>query len=456
MARVCLLGAAAIVVVFLAWFLGDHAATERRGRALQVAAGAPARRFTFPDTIEPGPDAAAEPVRRRAAPTRPPLVSIVAKADAALLPRVPGNERWREGRLRARELSWRRPARDPRRIASERAWTDCLACLAAAADRTDEDARYERLAHALEKSTDPIARQNLIFLTVLTLPIPRAKSLLEPIEDGGGEDAEDVIGALAFSGDGDAFQRFRALGAPSDAPVHRLIDTSRPADDLAATGTLEARRVLRSYRLIEALDRDVYFDITTLEAPHDWLPPPDPSDTTAERLLRAWLARYPNHPGSDDMALRLGRIAVRRGDFFDGARWFSRACTWPDQRVAYRSMVRLRACAELFLTPGQIDQLVNDEGLDTPNRQWLQYVRLRRIAAEESFARALATAAGIAAAEPVSPIARAWRLRFATTHPKGLDSGVTPLAADDALRRRGAAPPPGPKPQRLRRRRGPG
>ncbi len=367
---------------------------------------------------------------------RPPKRPLVLDREAAaLLPVVPGLIRWRDGRKRQAYLYRVMQPNDKRDLSKQRRWAHCLQCFGNQEDAHELDARFERLRAALAQATNPVARQNLIFLAAMTLEPNSARRLLDPIVAGdNAEDREDAVGALAFSGDAGMFATFRALPI-RDAKVHRLVDSLPELELIAAAGTTAARRVLRSYRLIEALDRDPYFDIMSLVAPHDWMPPPNPSVETHERFLKTWLERYAGHPGSDDMGFRLGVLAVRRDDMLGAAVWFSRASTWPDQRVNDWGSPghALRTCAEFFLDLGQLDHLLNTDGLQTPNRQWLQYVLVRRTAAEQGFEDGLRLAAAIATTEPETVLAQAWRERWAAPAPRGLMSGVTPLAPNDPL-----------------------
>ena len=368
-------------------------------------------------------------------PRRP---SIVAPAAIRALPPVPGLEAWREGRARQRRLYSVVQPTDKRALHRQFQWVDALLCFGNQPDAHERSARFARLEKALAEATHPVARQNVIFLAAVSLPHADAALLLEPLARGDErEDKEDALGALAFSGDAGAWSRYRGL-APTSADVHRLADDPRVLEALVTKDPHAARRVLRSYRLIETLDRDLYFDYQTMEAPHDWLPPPDPSDATAERLLREWLDRYPGHPGGDDMAWRLGWIDVRRGDFLGAARWFSKSSTMPDQSVNGHSPRRLlRHCAEFLLDLGQLDTLLNEDGLDTPNRNWLQAILVRRTGAEHGVAEGLRLVAAIAAAYPNSRIARSWRARWSVPAPRGLDSGLESIGTRDPLRRHG-------------------
>ncbi|WP_348235470.1 hypothetical protein, partial [Salmonella enterica] len=66
---------------------------------------------------------------------------------------------------------------------------------------------------------------------------------------------------------------------------------------------------------------------------------------------------YPGHPGSDDIALRLGLRARENRRPFDAARWFARSAALPDQDFRLGALSRLVAVCELELTPVELDRL---------------------------------------------------------------------------------------------------
>jgi hypothetical protein len=341
-------------------------------------------------------------------------------------------------RRRAIERSFRidGPSR-PAQLSRAGGWGRALALHATLPPVAGAEAEQARLEEILAQATDPVARQNLIFLAVLTLPPEVSYPWLRELAAGtSAADAEDAVLALAFDGDGVGRAAFaRLAGAPSTAPVHRLLDDYVDHEELGRTGSEEARAILRSYRAIEVLDRQPYFKITfhcVRQAP--WRPHPARTPELDRELLARWLDRYPGHPGSDDMALRLGRLATKRGAHVEAARWYGRAAALPDQDVIRVAVGDLVATAELVLTPEELDRLAHEQGYHTPNRTLLSYIRLRRMAADRGFDVAVRYAAALGRDEPTSVLGHAWNHRLAAPVPRGLDSGVAPLAADDPLR----------------------
>ncbi|MGQ0614106.1 MAG: hypothetical protein ACT4PV_10250 [Planctomycetaceae bacterium] len=320
-------------------------------------------------------------------------------------------------------------------------WIDSLRVLAGLPRLPGAPEQALRLARALEGAEDPVSRQNIIFLAALTLPWPVAEPWLRAVRDAGDpEDGEDALCALAFSGDPAARGEFRGLsGVPSRARVHRLLPSYAHHEELGEERTVEAREVLRSYRAIEVLDREPYFKRLIVLVPYAWLPHPAPSEELSREIQEQWLARYPGHPGSDDIALRLARLQTEP---YAAARWYARSACLPDQDVTSGAVLGLLATCELLLRHEQLDWLAHERALDSPCRALVQYVRLRRIAAEQGFARALAEAEGAAHAEPDGAIAGAWRHRWAAGVPQGVESGWAPLAADDPLRDQAPPVPP--------------
>ncbi len=313
------------------------------------------------------------------------------------------------------------------------------------------EAERARLEATLLGATDPVARQNVIFLAVLTLPTEVSHPWLRSLMGGGlGGDGEDALLALAFDGDAQARAEFAWLSAtPSRAAVHRLLDHVTDHEKLGETGTEEAREILRSYRAIEVLDREPYFKFTFDVTRHaEWLPHPARTPELDRELLAAWIARYPGHPGSDDMAFRVGRVELRRGGAFEAARWFSRSATMPDQDVCGPAVRDLAATCEVLLTPEDLDRLAHEQGLLTPNRVLIQYIRLRRLAAERGFDVAIRYASALGRDEPHSVLGYSWNFRHAAPAPKGLDSGLAPAPPDDPLRATLASAPPFVRPER--------
>jgi len=352
-------------------------------------------------------------------------------------------------RIRALERTWHLggPGK-PAQLAAAGGWMRALAVHAALPPAGGPAAELAQLQATLAVAADPVARQNLIFLGVLTLPPDVSHPWLRALAAGSSAaDAEDALVALAFDGDAEARAGFARLAETrSPAPVHRLLDDCYAHEELGRTASDEAREVLRSYRAIEVLDRVPYFKITFHFVRHaPWRPHPARTPDLDRELLAEWVARYPGHPGGDDMALRLGRLATARGAHVEAARWYGRAVTLPDQDVVDEAASDLVATCELLLTPEELDGLAHEQGYLTPNRTLLQYIRLRRLAAERGFDVATWYAAALGRDEPQSLLGYAWNHRRATLEPRGLRSGLVPLTADDLLRGRDPRPPSFPR-----------
>jgi len=314
-------------------------------------------------------------------------------------------------------------------------------------DGRHETTRFQRepermatmLDGALAATTDGIRRQSLLFQLAIALPAELARPRLRVLWTAGGEDAEDALLALAFSGDTEAVAAFDVLSwTPSRASVHRLVDDEYALARIEAEGL---RDVLRSYRAIEVLDGAPYFHIHGLwyheaNSPFPWRTPtaaaPDPA--LAARLLEGWLRRYPGHPGSDDMAYRLGMHHARLEHWTEAARWASRAATFPDQDMRRPATTLLKTVVEL--APRGDDVLTAAIDPDEPwrNRTLLRYLMLRRRAADAGFDAALRDLERLAEREPAATLSIAYRERWTAPVPRGLDSGVAPLARDDRLR----------------------
>jgi len=310
--------------------------------------------------------------------------------------------------------------------------------------------RLARIQEAFANASGPVVRQNLIFLAALALPLEVALPWLQAL--AGGEDAadaEDALVALAFTGDASARAAFERLAHdPSPAKVRRIMNYYRLHEAESKQNDDASREILRSYRAVEAYGREPYFKMVAYDAALGeqedrdwrrwvgWTERPPLSRPECVDLVEAWLARYPGHPGSDDMALGIAWWHVRDGLLLDAARWFSRAAVLPDQDVAWSAVRSLAGLCEIDLAPEDVLRLSEDQGLSTPNRRFFQYVWIRRLAAERGFDVALRELGDLAHREPDSELAAAWRGRLAVEAPKGLDSGMTPLPADDPLRRR--------------------
>ena len=312
----------------------------------------------------------------------------------------------------------------------------------------DPKKRFARIDEALARATNPVVRQNLIFLAALAFEPEVSQAWLEAMaQSEDPADAEDALVALAFSGEPSARATFFALAdTASTAKVHRILDSKYAHDKLAKQGTAEVREVLRSYRAVEAADRAPYFTIVAFEASRIWgydrglgerLRWVNGYPTSAEerrQLYEAFLRRYPGHPGSDDIARRIGSIHTRRGELLEGVRWYSRAATLPDQDKAYAAANMMASYCEIVLTPEDVLTISEDQGLDTPNRAYFQYAWLRRLASDRGFDVAVRAWETLATREPDSELGVAWHRRFSAPVPKGLDSGLAPVAKDDPLR----------------------
>ncbi len=304
---------------------------------------------------------------------------------------------------------------------------------------TDERERLGALlGEALEDAPQGAARQSLIFHLAITLPLAEARIRLAPYLGRADDDAEDALCALAFAGDAEALERFEELArTPSVADVAQ--DLRRSFDMARAAATL-SRGVLRSYRCIEALDRSPYFEIHAMEYDglHETFPWAAPRERDAEitrRTLEAWIARYPDHSGADDMMFRVARIHRAAGRDIGALRWASRCATARDGDMREAGLKMMVALVEFAPPDAPITRVAVDPTDPGRNAELLHYVRLRRRAADSSFALALADLAQVARMQPELQISRAYRERWAAPLSRALDSGSAPLAVDDPLRR---------------------
>lgn len=317
--------------------------------------------------------------------------------------------------------------------------------------QTDTARMVGLLMDALALATG-VARQTLIFHLALALPDELAFMKLREIRaTGDAADDTDAMCALAMRGDEVAMSEFEAWARRPDAnDFNFLCDGYVEHDKLAREGR---RDILRSYRCIELLDFRPYFQLHAwycgryAGAPFLWADR-KAAETSAQRhelayrLLPAWLQRFENHPGSDDMAWRLACMCCERKEWFTAAQWASCCATFPDQDMTAHGVELLVSLAECALEPYELDRLTS--GLDRKrNPTLLSYIRLRRIAAEEGFERALVACDAIAASEPDSLLAGCYKARWAARAANGLDSGLQPLPARDPLRRaEGVMPDP--------------
>jgi hypothetical protein len=305
----------------------------------------------------------------------------------------------------------------------------------------------ERLRTVHERAEHPVVRQNAIALATLLSP-GDAEPWLRALADGAdADDAEDALVFLAFGGDESAVARFEALARrPSDARVRRLVCEPEIHEALAHEDG--ARAMLRSYRAVEVLDREPYFKrsvVLVRRAPWAAHAMPVPS-AVRRRLHVAWLARWPGHPGSDDLAVRVARAHADERDAYEAARWYGRAAILPDQDVIHGALRGLLATAETALSLDEVARLAREDDLAEAHGEVLDYVRLRRLAVGRGFGVAVREAARRRATSASERLAHAWTTRLCAPPCRGLDSGVVPLPADDPLRTVAAAPPPGETP----------
>ncbi|MFM8979272.1 MAG: hypothetical protein ACKOSS_02230, partial [Planctomycetia bacterium] len=331
-----------------------------------------------------------------------------------------------------------------------RAWKGLPAAIPPAARAAEREG-------ALAGVADPVVRQNVIFAATLLHPWDEVRPWLQALQQGPDPaDAEDALCARAFSGDAQALPAFEALSRqPSGAAVH-LLDWPDEHDALAAQGTDAVRASLRAYRAVEVLDRRLYFHLMPFLVTGTWdedtargllgfQPRPAPDVRRDEALLRAWLARYPGHPGTDGMCLRIARVRVAEGRVPDAAEWFARCLAGPDQDRAHRARAPLVMLAERLLSIDELGVLAEASGAATPSRTLFRYARLRRLAVERG-PQAACQAAALQAQGDEGVLGWAWRARLSSPVPRGLSSGVTPLPAGDSLREVQAAPEGRPAP----------
>jgi len=296
---------------------------------------------------------------------------------------------------------------DPLELARAGTWRKALTHYApwGGLDRDVADTK-KHFAAALREAENPVARQNVIFLAVRALPLAAAREILSPLLTAGSEgDVEDVVCALAFAGDEQMAKRFLVLAErPSPALVAQLRDTLAEIEFLASAANEDARDILRSYRAYEVIAKANYFRLAAAGLAASFPFREYPSCEFERRLLAAWLARYPGHPGSDDVALRVGETHIG-SDHVAAARWFDRAAVLPDQHRTSKALRRLLTQVERKMSRGELRRLLKE---DVHNRPLLTYVWVRRTAAEESCEAACEALPVIAAADPNGEIADAW------------------------------------------------
>lgn len=347
----------------------------------------------------------------------------------------------------------------PPSLPNARGWAQSNESLFQVGAEASPARKLQILERAYREASDPVVQQNLIFLVALSLPWEIAEPWLElRTEDEDRDSARDACWALAMSGS-ERFLRELEASPPVVTPRPVLVDSLREHEVLGLAGGADNRGRLLAYRALEIVDRAPYFKRTSLHVHLRWFPHPlagpgratnltwidesraAPAELSA-RLWAAWIRSFPGHPGNDDVALRLGRLHLGQRRHLEAARWFSRASVLPDQDVTWGALNNLLATAEVLLGDAALDALVKDAELSGRNRELLQYVQVRRLAARSGCAQGLAQAAQLAEASPGSALAQAWSRRWSVAPPRGLASGVAPLDRDDPLQRRVSAPKP--------------
>lgn len=373
---------------------------------------------TEPDE-EVAPDLPAQRPRPRA--WRPPVLEGAAPAQAPAVAR-------------------RVPEADPSTLARTRGWLASVLAFHGLPALPAPEARA-RLVALLAAAREPVIRQNLIFHLALGVRDGLVGLEAEALELDA-DDLEDLEVARAFAGEPAAVASFVATArVPSAAAVHRLMDRHDDMEALGEAGGAGARAVLRSYHAIEVLDREPYFDMLAVRIPIAWKSVAEPTpEPLRSRLEEAWLARWPGHPGADDVALRLARTHLAAGRHLEAARWYGRSATLPDQDVTRRAVGGMVALAELYLDREDLLGLAEEEGLATPNHELLLYVLARRTAAEVGPEEGLDVVREALRRADVPTLEAAWHRRWAVVPPKGLSSGLVPLPEDDPLRRRTQQP----------------
>ncbi|MGE0192696.1 MAG: hypothetical protein AB7T63_11730 [Planctomycetota bacterium] len=362
-------------------------------------------------------------------------------------PRRPILRAWRPPQERTDEApDLRRPRHVPpatlETLGTARGWEASVKAFHGLPTCRDDEAA-SRLLRLLDEVTDPVVRQNLLFH--LALGVRGGAAHLEDLRRRAGPrwsdaDDEDALVALAFGGQGTAVGEMTALAVqPSSAPVHRLLPQMSDLEALGKTGSEEAREVLRSHHAIEVLDREPYYKLLAVHVPLVWqdaAPSPAVAAHVRTKLCEVWLDRYPGHPGSDDIALRVARSRLAEGRNLEAARWYGKAAALPDQDAGVRWAAAggLVGLAEVLLEREEVLTLANELAHDTPQHELLHYIYVRRTAAEVGVRE------GVEALELAIRRADVPQLEAAFHHScrpqgiRGLDSGRTPLPEDDELR----------------------
>ncbi len=282
------------------------------------------------------------------------------------------------------------------------------------------------------------ARQNIIFHAAQALPREHWRPWLNALWHGSDvNDSEDALCALAFLGEPEALEAFAQLARqPAPVNANRIVDTSEEHDQLAATGE---RDYLRSYRCIETLDGAPYFSKHGLASGRinglfPWCDRAVGAPALVQQLLPVWLARYPGHPGGDDMAYRLARLALADGQSTQALEYASCCATYPDQDMLCSGTGLLLFIAECVASRAEIEALLARG--HTRNRNLLHYVALRRLALDQGFGAALKELRALAGAEQDLDVSIAFARCWAEDPCEGLDSGLAPLCSDDPLKQK--------------------
>lgn len=327
-------------------------------------------------------------------------------------------------------------------LATARGWTASVRAFHGLPACPDDEAA-SRLVERLDHVDDPVVRQNLLFH--LALGVPGGSGSLRELRQRAAPawsaaDDEDALVALAFGGDAGAIAELTTLARrPSSASVHRLLPAMSDLEALGASGGDEARAVLRSHHAIEVLDREPYYKLLAVRVPLVWSdvasPTPEPART---QLCELWLDRYPGHPGSDDVALRVARSRLAQGKYMDAARWYGKAAALPDQDHGVRRAASggLVALAEVLLDREQVLELADELGDETPQHELLHYIYVRRTAAEVGVREGLDALELAVKRADVPALEAALRGSQAPRGIQGLASGRTPLPDDDIVRAR--------------------
>lgn len=248
---------------------------------------------------------------------------------------------------------------------------------------------HDDLIRRLPAAKSGKVRQNIVFLVALTDPAARKtlRALLDTAAAGlSEEDQMDLRSALAALGDPEAVEWFVSRFPPTRAfigrPIFEFSDYEKEEQDEANRATV------RSYRFWELLLREPYFKrlkflaragiysmlargMSALER-----------EALAAKVLPAFIEKWPGHPGSDDIALRLMNHAIGRKDLKEIYVWAQRASLLPDQDASGTAVVILKALAESQLSIAALDEVLASE-TGKQNRDFLRYERFIKTARQD-------------------------------------------------------------------------